>query len=164
MANKRVNKKAAAKKAVENKPITTVAEEVKAETPVVEAAPAIEVKPEAPAVKATSTEKPKTTRTRKTPAKTVKETKMAATAAEIAEAPKQKATKKTADKAEDKFVIQSNGKDYSMEEIKEVCKAAYKNGTRKHVKSIDVYLKAENGNLRAYYVINGNADGAYIDL
>ena len=115
MANKRVNKKAAAKKAVETAPA-------------------------------------------------VKETKMAATAAEIAEAPKQKATKKTADKAEDKFVIQSNGKDYSMEEIKEACKAAYKNGTRKHVKSVDVYLKAENGNLRAYYVINGNADGAYIDL
>lgn len=155
MANKRVNKKAAAKKAVENKPVTTVAEEVKAETPAVETAPA---------VKATSTEKPKTTRTRKTPAKAVKETKMAAAAAEIAEAPKQKATKKTADKAEDKFVIQSNGKDYSMEEIKEACKAAYKNGTRKHVKSVDVYLKAENGNLRAYYVINGNADGAYIDL
>ena len=158
MANKRVNKKAAAKKAVENKPITTVSEEAKAETP------AVEIKSEAPAVKATSTEKPKTTRTRKTPAKAVKETKMAATAAEIAEAPKQKATKKTANKAEDKFVIQSNGKDYSMEEIKEVCKAAYKNGTRKHVKSVDVYLKAENGNLRAYYVINGNADGAYIDL
>lgn len=155
MANKRVNKKTASKKAVENKPITTVAEEVKAETPVVETTPA---------VKATSTEMPKTTRTRRTPAKAVKETKMAATAAEIAEAPKQKATKKTADKSEDKFVIQSNGKDYSMEEIKEACKAAYKNGTRKHVKSIDVYLKAENGNLRAYYVINGNADGAYIDL
>ena len=157
MSNKRVNKKAAAKKAVENKPITTVAEEVKAETPVVEVAPAVEVKPEA-----TSVAKPKTIR--KTPAKAVKETKSSATAAEIAEAPKQKATKKTADKAEDKFVIQSNGKDYSMEEIKEACKAAYKNGTRKHVKSVDVYLKAENGNLRAYYVINGNADGAYIDL
>ena len=157
MANKRVNKKAAAKKAVENKPITTVAEEVKAETPVVEAAPAVEVKPEA-----TSVAKPKTRR--KTPAKAVKETKSSATAAEIAEAPKQKATKKTADKAEDKFVIQSNGKGYSMEEIKEACRAAYKNGTRKHVKSVDVYLKAENGNLRAYYVINGNADGAYIDL
>ena len=54
MANKRVNKKAAAKKAVENKPITTVAEEVKAETPVVEVAPAVEVKPEA-----TSVAKPK---------------------------------------------------------------------------------------------------------
>ena len=72
MANKRVNKKAAAKKAVENKPITTVAEEVKAETPVVEVAPAVEVKPEA-----TSVAKPKTIR--KTPAKAVKETKSSAT-------------------------------------------------------------------------------------
>lgn len=62
------------------------------------------------------------------------------------------------------YVIVTYPKDYSMEEIKEACKAAYKNGTRKHVQSVDVYLKAENGNLRAYYVINGNADGAYIDL
>ncbi len=51
-----------------------------------------------------------------------------------------------------------------MSEIKEACKEAYKNCTRKHVKSLDVYLKAENGNLRAYYVVNGNADGSFIDL
>ena len=40
----------------------------------------------------------------------------------------------------------------------------YKNGSRKHIKSCDVYVKSENGNLRAYYVINGNVNGAYIDL
>lgn len=64
----------------------------------------------------------------------------------------------------DAFVIQSSGKDYTNDDIVELCKAAYRNGTRKQVKSCDVYLKAENGGLRAYYVINGNADGAFIDL
>ena len=72
--------------------------------------------------------------------------------------------KPEAPKKDDVFLIQSNGKDYTMDDIKEACKEAYKNGTRKHVKSIDVYLKAENGGLRAYYVINGKADGAFIDL
>lgn len=67
-------------------------------------------------------------------------------------------------KKTDAFVIQSNGKEYTNDDIVELCKAAYRNGTRKQVKSCDVYLKAENGGLRAYYVINGNADGAFIDL
>lgn len=112
-----------------------VAEETKAVTAPVAAEPAPVV--EAPAAKAKET---KTASKKKaTPAKT--------------EAPKK-----------DVFLIQSNGKDYTMDDIKEACKEAYKNGTRKHVKSIDVYLKAENGGLRAYYVINGKADGAFIDL
>ncbi|MGN1329551.1 MAG: DUF6465 family protein [Eubacterium sp.] len=87
-------------------------------------------------------------------------------AKETKPAPKKKAApaKSEAPKKDDVFVIQSNGKDYTMDDIKEACKEAYKNGTRKHVKSIDVYLKAENGSLRAYYVINGKADGAFIDL
>ena len=112
-----------------------VAEETKAVTAPVAAEPAPVV--EAPAAKAKET---KTASKKKAaPAKT--------------EAPKK-----------DVFLIQSNGKDYTMDDIKEACKEAYKNGTRKHVKSIDVYLKAENGGLRAYYVINGKADGAFIDL
>ena len=77
---------------------------------------------------------------------------------------KKSAPAKTEAPKKDVFLIQSNGKDYTMDDIKEACKEAYKNGTRKHVKSIDVYLKAENGGLRAYYVINGKADGAFIDL
>lgn len=77
---------------------------------------------------------------------------------------KKAAPAKTEAPKKDVFLIQSNGKDYTMDDIKEACKEAYKNGTRKHVKSIDVYLKAENGGLRAYYVINGKADGAFIDL
>ena len=90
------------------------------------------------------------------PATEIKETKTA---------PKKKpAAKKEEVKKPDAFVIQSSGKEYTNDDIVELCKAAYKNGTRKHVKSCDVYLKAENGGLRAYYVINGNADGAFIDL
>lgn len=77
---------------------------------------------------------------------------------------KKAAPAKTEAPKKDVFLIQSNGKDYTMDDIKEACKEAYKNGTRKHVKSIDVYLKAENRGLRAYYVINGKADGAFIDL
>ena len=89
----------------------------------------------------------------------------AAKAKETKTAPKKKAAPaKTEAPKKDVFLIQSNGKDYTMDDIKEACKEAYKNGTRKHVKSIDVYLKAENGGLRAYYVINGKADGAFIDL
>ena len=91
-----------------------------------------------------------------TPAAKAKETKTAS--------PKKSAPAKTEAPKKDVFLIQSNGKDYTMDDIKEACKESYKNGTRKHVKSIDVYLKAENGGLRAYYVINGKADGAFIAL
>lgn len=81
-------------------------------------------------------------------------TEAAPAAAEApAEAPKQ-----------DVFVIQSSGREYTMSDITELCKAAYRNGGTAEIISCDVYLKAENGGLRAYYVINGTADGAYIDL
>lgn len=62
------------------------------------------------------------------------------------------------------FVLQSNGKDYTFEEITELCKKAFRNGTKKNIKTIDVYVKPENDGLRAYYVANGIADGSYIDL
>ena len=89
----------------------------------------------------------------------------AAKTKETKPAPKKKAAPaKTEAPKKDVFLIQSSGKDYTMDDIKEACKEAYKNGTRKHVKSIDVYLKAENGLLRAYYVLNGKAEGAFIDL
>ena len=57
--------------------------------------------------------------------------------------------KKEEDKKADVFVIQSNGKEYTNDDIVELCKAASRNGTRKQVKSCDVYLKAENDGLRA---------------
>lgn len=116
---------------------TPVVEEVKAETTVVEDVPAVSVEETAPVVD------------------DVPETK-------VKTAEKKKPTKLA--KPADKFVIQSGDKDYSMDDIKAMCKDAYRNGSRKHVKSIDVYLKAENGNLRVYYVINGNPEGAFIDL
>lgn len=63
----------------------------------------------------------------------------------------------------DVFLIQGAG-EHTVSDITELCKADYKNGSRKHVKSIDVYVKAENGELRAYYVVNGSPDGKYIVL
>ncbi len=99
------------------------------------------------------------------------ETKAAASApAEVAEkvsapAEKKKRTsnkKAKANKSEE-FVIQSNGNDYTMSDITEMCKNAYRGGTRKQIKSIKVYVKSENNGIRAYYVINDNANG-YIDL
>ena len=78
-----------------------------------------------------------------------------------AAAPAKSAEKKPAD---DKFIIQGSNGEYTMSDVVEACKTAYRNGTRKHITSCDVYLKAENGVLRAYYVINGKAEGAFIDL
>ena len=108
--------------------------------------------------------------TKETKAAEVKEAAKETTAkvAEPKTAPKKKPAANTekvaAPKKEDIFVFQSNDKEYTAEQITEFCKAAYRNGTRKQVKSCNVYLKTENDGLRAYYVINGNADGAYIDL
>lgn len=70
--------------------------------------------------------------------------------------------KAKSDKAEN-IVIQSSGNDYSMSDITEMCKNDYRGGTRKQIKSIKVYIKSENNNIRAYYVINDKASG-YIDL
>ena len=87
---------------------------------------------------------------------------------EVKAAPVEKAprARKTAEKkpADDKFIIQGSNGEYTMSDVVEACKTAYRNGTRKHITSCDVYLKAENGVLRAYYVINGKAEGAFIDL
>jgi len=42
-------------------------------------------------------------------------------------------------------------------------KDAYRGGTRKQVKSIKVYVKAEKNQLKAYYVVNDSVDGS-VDL
>lgn len=102
----------------------------------------------------------KTTASVKSPATSVVEAPAAKAKGTNTASKKKAAPAKTEAPKKDVFLIQSNGKDYTMDDIKE----AYKNGTRKHVKSIDVYLKAENGGQKAYYVINGKADGAFIDL
>lgn len=140
MANKRTTKKSA-KKEVTKAAVSTVAEKAKAKTTA--AAPAVEEVKAAPVEKAP--------RARKTAEKKPAEKK----------APAKSAEKKPAD---DKFIIQGSNGEYTMSDVVEACKTAYRNGTRKHITSCDVYLKAENGVLRAYYVINGKAEGAFIDL
>ena len=135
MANKRTTKKSA-KKEVTKAAVSTVAEKAKAKTTA--AAPAVEEVKAAPVEKAP--------RARKTAEK---------------KAPAKSAEKKPAD---DKFIIQGSNGEYTMSDVVEACKTAYRNGTRKHITSCDVYLKAENGVLRAYYVINSKAEGAFIDL
>ena len=136
MANKRTAKKSAKKEVAKASFTPVVAEEAKAETTA--AAPAVEEVKAAPVEKAP--------RARKTAEK---------------KAPAKSAVKKPVD---DKFIIQGSNGEYTMSDVVEACKTAYRNGTRKHITSCDVYLKAENGVLRAYYVINGKAEGAFIDL
>lgn len=70
--------------------------------------------------------------------------------------------KKSAAKT-DSIVIQSGANEYAMQDITDLCKNAYRGGTRKQIKSIKVYLKAENNGIRAYYVVNDSASG-HIDL
>lgn len=65
---------------------------------------------------------------------------------------------------EGSFIIQSGNNEYDIKKIKEMCVSAYRGDTRKKVKTIDVYVKFENGSVRAYYVINGKSDGLYIEL
>ena len=74
-------------------------------------------------------------------------------------APAKKPAAKKAPVKTDVFLIQGAG-EHTVADITELCKADYKNGSRKHVKSIDVYVKAENGELRAYYVVNGDVTGS----
>ncbi len=63
----------------------------------------------------------------------------------------------------DEVRIQSGDKDYTLSEITEKCKDAYRGGTRKQIKSIKVYVKAEKNQLKAYYVVNDSADRS-VDL
>lgn len=87
------------------------------------------------------------------------------TASITTEKPKRTYTKKaksTSTKTED-VIIQSSGNEYSMSDITEMCKNDYRGGTRKQIKSIKVYIKAENNIVRAYYVVNDSASG-HIDL
>ena len=78
-----------------------------------------------------------------------------------------KKTEKTAPKKaepvkQDIFLIQGSG-EYTVAKVTELCKADFKNKYgRKQIKSIDIYVKAENGELRAYYVVNGNPEGSIV--
>ena len=82
-------------------------------------------------------------------------TSAASTAKKTASTDTKKPTvKKTAKGKSDEVVFQSSDKDYTLSEITEICKNAYRGGTRKQIKSIKVYVKAENNKLKAYYVVN----------
>ena len=65
---------------------------------------------------------------------------------------------------EGSFIIQSGNNDYDIKKIKEMCVDAYRGDTRKKVKTIDIYVKFDNGSVRAYYVVNGKSEGLYIEL
>ena len=98
---------------------------------------------------------PKTTK--KATSNSAKKTSAAATGV------KKPAVKKTAKGKSDEVLIQSSGKDYTLAEITETCKNAYRGGTRKQIKSIKVYVKAESNQLKAYYVVNDSISGS-VDL
>ena len=150
MANKKVNKYANVN-AVKNT-------ENKSETAAVAPAAPVEVKAAAPEVKAPVEAKPEVK------AEAAKEEKKPAAKkapAKKEEAPAEKPAKKAADTA--KLFIEFGGNKFSADEIVEKCKAAYKaDNSRKQVRSIEVYVKPEDN--KAYYVVNGKADGLYIDL
>lgn len=152
MANKKVNKFANTNtvKTTENKSAETV---VPAAVPVEAKAAAPEVKAPVEAkaeVKAEAAKEEKKPASKKAPAK--KE-----------EAPAEKAVKKAPEKDTAKLFIEFGGNKFAADEIVEKCKAAYKaDNSRKQVRSIEVYVKPEDN--KAYYVVNGKADGLYIDL
>lgn len=145
MANKKVNKFA-------NTNTVKTTENKSAETVVPAAAP-VEAKAAAPEVKAPVEAKAEV----KTEAE--KEEKKPA----AKKAPAEKAVKKAPEKDTAKLFIEFGGNKFAADEIVEKCKAAYKaDNSRKQVRSIEVYVKPEDN--KAYYVVNGKADGLYIDL
>ena len=109
----------------------------------------VDVKAENVSVKATEKAVPKTV-------------KKAATAKKKSAAPK-RTVRKSANGKSDEVLIQSGSKDYTLSEITQICKDAYRGGTRKQIKNIKVYVKAEGNKLKAYYVVNDSVNGS-VDL
>ena len=119
--------------------------------------PVAEKKAEKPAPKKKAAAKPKTEKAVKTPAKVKEEPKATETktAAKKA-APKAKpAAKKEAAKPVSVQIQFPADKNYSPDEIVEMCKEAYKGGKRKVIRTIEVYVNAAEA--KAYYVVNGNS-------
>lgn len=113
---------------------------------------------------APKTTKKATTNTAKKPAAAKAKTSASSTAKKIAATDSKKHTvRKTAKEKSDEVLLQSSGKDYTLSEITQICKDAYRGGTRKQIKSIKVYVKAEDNQLKAYYVVNDNTSGS-VDL
>ena len=155
MATKRTTKKAetmAAKKAAKTvaEVKATAAEEVKAEPSKAEA-----VKTATESVKETAKEVVK--ETAKAPAKT-------AVKAEAKKPVVRRTAKKAAVAAEEIF-IQYAGKEFTTKDVVANVKKAWTEMTGKKeedIQDIKVYVKTEEN--KAYYVVNGEAEGHYIEL
>ena len=155
MATKRTTKKAetmAAKKAAKTvaEVKATVAEEVKAEPSKAEA-----VKTATESVKETAKEAVK--ETAKAPAKT-------AVKAEAKKPAVRRTAKKAAVAAEEIF-IQYAGKEFTTKDVVANVKKAWTEMTGKKeedIQDIKVYVKTEEN--KAYYVVNGEAEGHYVEL
>lgn len=159
MATKRTTKKAetmAAKKAAKSvaEVKATAAAEVKAEPPKAEAVKTAVVE----TVKAaTETVKEAVKETAKAPVKA------AAPKAE-AKKPVARRTKKAAVAAEEVF-IQYAGKEFTTKDLVAEVKKAWTEMTGKkeeEIQDIKVYVKTEEN--KAYYVVNGEAEGHYVEL
>lgn len=141
----------------------------------------VDVKEENVSVKATEKAVPKTVKKAAAAKKTVAKTKTSASFTTAKKTAASKTGKKTVVKTEkksaapkrtvkksakgksDEVVFQSGDRDYTLSEITQICKDAYRGGTRKQIKNIKVYVKAEGSKLVAYYVVNDSISGS-VDL
>lgn len=110
-------------------------------------------------VKKTETAAPKAKAS--SPKATAKPTKKTSVDKKSTSTPK-RTTRKSTKSTGDQVIIQGKS-EYTLAEITEMCKKAYRNGTKKQIKTINVYIKAEKNALKAYYVVNDSIDGS-IDL
>ena len=155
MATKRTTKKAetmAAKKAAKTvaEVKATAAEEVKAEPSKAEA-----VKTATESVKETAKEAVK--ETAKAPAKTAGKAE--------AKKPAVRRTAKKAAVAAEEIFIQYAGKEFTTKDVVANVKKAWTEMTGKKeedIQDIKVYVKTEEN--KAYYVVNGEAEGHYVEL
>ena len=155
MATKRTTKKAetmAAKKAAKTvaEVKATAAAEVKAEPSKAEA-----VKAATESVKETAKEAVK--ETAKAPAKTAGKAE--------AKKPAVRRTAKKAAVAAEEIFIQYAGKEFTTKDVVANVKKAWTEMTRKKeedIQDIKVYVKTEEN--KAYYVVNGEAEGHYVEL
>ncbi|MBR4224364.1 MAG: hypothetical protein IKR73_06105 [Oscillospiraceae bacterium] len=79
------------------------------------------------------------------------EAKAEAKAPEKPAAAKKPAAKKATTEKKETLVYQVKNNNYTTEDIIAKCKDAYRGGTRKVIKTIDVYVKSS----KAYFVVNG---------
>lgn len=130
------------------KPVEPKKETAKAETPV--AAAKVEA-PKTPAVKAESVKK-------EAPAKKTAAKKAAAPKAAAKKAPAKKApAPKAAAKKGEEIIVQFNGADWNVADIKAKVAAA----AGKSAKNVAIYVNVAEG--KAYYVVDGK-DGGSVDL